>query len=84
MQVFKKLKSNSQLGAIELSVFFLTNVLWVLILKEKKLCDNDWTPNPLGSSPNTMTQKFLQAQEAPSDHGDGACPFLEKKSLLSP
>ncbi len=23
-------------------------------------------------------KKFLQAQEAPSDHGDGACPFKKK------
>jgi hypothetical protein len=57
-------------------VFFLPKVVRVPILKEEKLCDNDCTPNPMASSPNTMTQKFLQAKEAPSDHGDGACPFF--------
>jgi hypothetical protein len=30
----------------------------------------------MASSPNTMVQKFLQAQKAASDHGDGACPFF--------
>jgi hypothetical protein len=59
-------------------------VLWVPILKEKKLCDNDCPPNPMASSPNTMAQKFLQAQEAPSDHGDGACPFFLKKIPFEP
>jgi hypothetical protein len=36
----------------------------VPVLKEKKLCDNDCLPKPMASSPNTMVQKFLQAQEA--------------------
>jgi hypothetical protein len=44
MQVVKKLKSNRKLGAIELSVFFLTHGLWVPVLKEKKLCDNERRP----------------------------------------
>jgi hypothetical protein len=44
MQVVKKLKSNRKLGAIELSVFFLTKVLWVPILKENNLCDNERRP----------------------------------------
>jgi len=61
MQVFKKFKSNSYLGALERLVLFLTKVLWVLVLKEKKLCDNDCPPNPMASSPNTMAQKFLQS-----------------------
>jgi hypothetical protein len=26
-----------------------------------------------------MAQKIVQAQEAPSDHGDGACPFFKLK-----
>jgi hypothetical protein len=38
----------------------------------------------MASSPNTMVQKFLQAQEAPSDHGDGACPFFFLKIPFEP
>lgn len=82
MQVFKILKGNMKLGAIELSVFFLTKVLWVLVLKGKKLWSNDCLPNPMACSPNTMAQKFLQAQEAPSDHGERACRFLKRKKNL--
>ncbi len=38
----------------------------------------------MASSPNTMAQKILQAQEAPSDHGDCACPFLFLKIPFEP
>ncbi len=40
----QKLKSSRTLGAIELSVFFLTKVLWVPFLKEKILCNNERRP----------------------------------------
>jgi len=36
----------------------------------------------MACSPNTMAQKFLQAQEAPSDHGERACRFLKRKKNL--
>jgi hypothetical protein len=57
-------------------------VLWVPVLKGKKLWSNDCLPNPMACSPNTMAQKILQAQEAPSDHGERACPFLKRKKNL--
>jgi len=41
MQVVKNFKSNRKLGAIELSIFFLAKVLWVPVLKGKKLCENE-------------------------------------------